>query len=118
VTTSTSVRIDVKSATTATDSDNGHAITIHPGDRLRLVLASAYWTINDPHSAALRLDGPPEYPAATSHCVPGQGCGGVIANFTALQPGTATITASRTSCGEAMRCTPAAGRYSVTIEVR
>ncbi|MFD8718101.1 hypothetical protein ACFV2H_08805 [Streptomyces sp. NPDC059629] len=54
---------------------------------------------------------------ASAGCPPGQGCGISSARFTALQPGTALITAQRDSCGEAMRCSPGQGRYDVTVTV-
>jgi hypothetical protein len=34
-----------------------------------------------------------------------------------LKAGTATVSASRVSCGEALRCTGKQGSYSVTIVV-
>jgi hypothetical protein len=45
------------------------------------------------------------------------GCGTVTAVFHALKPGQATISASRTTCGEALLCTGSAGAYEVTIVV-
>jgi hypothetical protein len=45
------------------------------------------------------------------------GCGTVTAVFRAVAPGSATITASRTTCGEALLCTGSAGAYEVTIVV-
>jgi hypothetical protein len=38
--------------------------------------------------------------------------------FTALADGKAVIKASRTSCGEAMRCGPRHTRFTVTVLVR
>jgi hypothetical protein len=42
----------------------------------------------------------------------------VRTSFLALAPGTAVITASRTTCGEALRCTASQRHFSVTIVVR
>jgi len=37
--------------------------------------------------------------------------------FTARHPGTATVSASRTSCGEALRCTSNQGTYQLNVIV-
>ncbi len=50
--------------------------------------------------------------------MPGGGCGTVTAWFNADGPGTAVVTASRTSCGEAMACGGGAGSYRLTVIVR
>jgi hypothetical protein len=45
------------------------------------------------------------------------GCGTVTATFRGLRGGQATISASRTTCGEALLCTGSAGAFEVTIVV-
>jgi hypothetical protein len=50
--------------------------------------------------------------------VPGQGCGTVTAVFAAIAPGSARLTASRISCGEALRCTGSDGVYVLTVTVK
>ncbi len=54
---------------------------------------------------------------ATGHCVAGQGCGTVSATWTAVAAGTATVTAGRTVCGEALACGPGQRTYRVTVTV-
>ena len=49
--------------------------------------------------------------------MPGGGCNPVVATFTAMSAGTAVLSASRTSCGEALRCGPDNSHYHVTIIV-
>jgi hypothetical protein len=71
---------------------------------------------SDPAVVAL-VSGPTTSAAAMGTCVPGGGCGTVTAAFRALAPGRATITASRTTCGEAMRCTGTDGAWEVTVVV-
>jgi len=97
-------------------------VDIAAGDRLVVRLSSTYWTVSPPASnAVLRAEGPAIVAtpsAATSHCVPGSGCGTVTAVFVARTPGRAVVTAQRTSCGEALRCTDQQGSYRLTVVVR
>lgn len=104
------------SAVRVTDADNGRTVTLARGGRLTVTLASTYWSIagsSDP--AVLRLDGQPL--ASPGSCPPGVGCGQVTATFTAVGPGRAEVTASRSSCGEALSCTGGAGSYRVAVVV-
>ena len=99
------------------DANNGQTVTLHPGNHLRVALASTYWQIqpsSDP--SVLRADGSPAA-SPSPGCVPGAGCGTAAATFTAVAPGHATVVATRTSCGEAMGCQGSAGRYKVEVVV-
>jgi hypothetical protein len=106
---------------TVGDADNGRTITLHTGDRLTVRLASTYWQFStNTSSTALKLAATPitaATPPGTAHCYPGMGCGTVTATFQAVAGGKATIAASRTTCGEAMRCTGNAGAYQLTVMV-
>jgi hypothetical protein len=98
---------------------NHHTVTVANGAALVLTLHSTYWQIqpsSDP--SVLQLEAPPQPSAQPSGCVPGAGCGTVQATFEATAPGTANVTATRTSCGEALGCTGASGRYTVTVNVQ
>ena len=102
---------------TATDKDKGATIPAKVGDRVNVVLASTYWNFAAVSDASvLKIVGAP-VPAPRPGCVPGSGCGTVTASYDAIAPGTAVVSASRTSCGEAMGCSAAAGSYRVTINV-
>ena len=102
----------------ATDSDKGKTIDLHVGDRLQVRLASTYWTVDQgSDQRVLRPSGPMAVSPQISGCVPGGGCGFVIARFDAVGPGSADVTASRTSCGEALRCVGDAGSYRVSVAV-
>lgn len=102
-----------------TEADNGQTVTVTVGSEITLTLGNTYWTIeasSDP--AVLTLEsGPTTSGTAPSSCLPGMGCGEVTAAFRALAPGQATITASRTTCGEALLCTGSAGAFAVNIVV-
>jgi hypothetical protein len=100
------------------DARDGGTVMLHVGQRLRVVLHSTYWAfkaVSEP--SVLRLTAAPTV-APKSGCVPGQGCGTVTAVYVARRAGTATVKAERTSCGEAMGCTAAAGSYSLAVVVR
>jgi predicted secreted protein len=111
----------VAHAVTATNTDNGHTITIANGGTLTVRLDSTYWRFGtNTSSAALRSAGQPTVtamPMTATNCVPGQGCGTVTAIFQAVAPGKAVVTATRTTCGEAMACTPAQAAYQLTVLV-
>jgi hypothetical protein len=104
----------------ARDNSNGKTVRVSVGDRLELILASDYWNV-DPSSspAVLRQDGATSYLARPSDCptIPGLGCIPEQTSFTALAPGTVVITASRTSCGEALACRPDQSRFRLTVIV-
>jgi len=103
---------------TAGDQDNGHELSLHVGDHLLLTLNSTYWTISESSNPpVLRQAAQPVVSPRRSGCVPGEGCGTVRASFDALAPGAADVTASRTSCGEALACTGGAGSYRLRVLV-
>ncbi len=104
----------------AKDNDNGKTVRVSVGERLELILASDYWNV-DPSSspAVLRQDGETSDLARPSDCptLPGLGCIPEQTSFTALAPGTVVITASRTSCGEALACHPDQRHFRLTVVV-
>jgi hypothetical protein len=99
------------------ESRDGGKVTLRRGQKLRVVLHSTYWRFKAPSTAGvLRLAGKPVVTPKPG-CVPGQGCGTVTVTYVARAIGSAAVAASRTSCGEALRCTPAAGSYKLTVAV-
>ncbi len=83
-----------------------------------LQLHSTYWmNIGSSRQAVMREDGTPRIQPEPSQCVPGEGCGLEQATFRAVRAGTAVLSASRSTCGEALACGPANGHYRVTILV-
>jgi hypothetical protein len=99
---------------------NGHTVRISRGGTIDVVLHSTYWKFSPLAGAGvLKPNGAPEVAAspAGSGCVPGGGCGTVTAAFTAIGDGVAEVRASRTSCGEALRCTPDQASFLVTVVV-
>jgi hypothetical protein len=111
------------SVVTLNEYSNGHTVTVNPGQHVTLVLHSTYWSIAAPRmSRPLTQVGSavylPRLPSTKGGCVAGQGCGTVSLHYVASAPGVAHLHASRTSCGEALRCTAALSNWTVTIRVR
>ncbi|MEP7178417.1 MAG: hypothetical protein ABI775_04975 [Pseudonocardiales bacterium] len=103
---------------TAGEADKGHTIAVSVGDDVVVVLHSTYWKLAPMTGAVLQASGPAAVtPASAQSCVPGQGCGTVTQTFRAKAGGRTVITADRTSCGEAMRCTGSNGSYRLDIVV-
>ena len=103
------------------DVANGKAVSARAGDRIELILSSSYWHVTGSSAlSVLRQNGPTVLLPRPSSCpdIPGLGCTPVRAEFTALTDGTAVITASRSTCGEALRCQPDRTRFTVNVIVR
>ena len=101
---------------TVTEADNGRTVTVAQGSVLTVTLHSTYWTFGgSSNSAVLQEVGQPV--ASPGSCRPGFGCGQVSATFTAVGAGRADVTASRSSCGEALSCTGGSGSFRVSIVV-
>ncbi|GAB7185046.1 hypothetical protein ATKI12_4877 [Kitasatospora sp. Ki12] len=92
-------------------------VDVAAGTTVTLTLHSTYWSA--PASSAPDVLAPNGTPttAASPSCRPGGGCGTVAASFTARAPGTARLTATRTSCGEALNCPPEQRGYQLTVKV-
>jgi hypothetical protein len=104
------------------DNANGTMVPVAAGDQVELILSSSYWNVAGSSAPrVLRQDGPATPMPRPSSCpanIPGLGCIPIQMKFTALADGRAVIKASRTSCGEALRCSPGRTRFIVTVVVR
>lgn len=101
-----------------TDADNHRTLHASVGDRLTVTLHSTYWQIGGSANATVVAAlGPPTFAPVLTGCVPGQGCGTVSERFAVRADGSTALSANRTVCGEALRCTPDQQLYSVTILV-
>ena len=99
------------------DTDNGRTVAVSVGTTLRLVLHSSYWRIRGSSApAVVVVSGSPRY-APSPGGVAGSGNGTVTETFRALRRGRARLSASRFACGEALRCTPSRGSFSVVVVV-
>ena len=100
------------------DNQNGGTITMHTGQTLIVTLGSTYWTIQgSSDSLVLAPVGAAITSPESCDAPPGSGCGTVSQEFRAARSGTAQVTASRVSCGEAMACVGPARQYQVTVQV-
>ncbi len=100
-------------------SSQGSTVHLGLGGRLRITLPSTYWGhVATSAPAVLGLTGTRTRPSRAPGCVPGQGCGAVVASFVALRPGTAEVSARRRLCGEDVLCPPAERRFWVRVVVR
>ncbi len=101
------------------DQDNGTTVNVQLGSRIKVTLNSTYWNFNPPSDQNfLSQIGQPVYDSApTGHTVPGSGAGTATIEYQALSKGHTTVSASRTSCGEAIRCTENQGSYTLNIIV-
>ncbi|MBS2965197.1 hypothetical protein KGA66_19260 [Actinocrinis puniceicyclus] len=103
------------------DDANGKTLDVPAGSTVQLILASSYWHVAGSSApAVLRQDGATRVLPRPSTCpnIPGLGCAPVQTQFTALTPGTASITADRTTCGEARNCPPGQQHFAVTVVVQ
>ena len=103
------------SLVTLSETDNGNTVTVKTGDRIQVVLHSTYWEFATSSSDVLKPVSDPIYAPDLAGHIPGSGAGTVFVEYTVQKSGTTIISASRTSCGEALRCTGDQGNFSVTI---
>lgn len=111
------------SITSVSEQQNGKIINVRLGATLNISLHSTYWYFDSAKNVQQikestvtpTLPGP-SAPAGCQH--PGTGCGTVKWFYKATKKGIATFTAMRTSCGEALSCTPANSKFSVKFLVK
>ena len=102
---------------TVTFANKGSTMHLHVGDRLRVVLGSAYWTFHKSSNPRAVAQIGVVKVVHQPGCVVGAGCGTVTALYGAMAPGTSAITASRISCGEALGCTKGNGSFNIRVRV-
>jgi hypothetical protein len=102
------------------EHNKGRTVSVARGTRIVLRLHSTYWRIRgSSNPGVVRQTGAQRaHVVLPPKCLPGGGCGTVSVPFEARHAGRARLAATRTTCGEALRCSPAQGRYSVVIDVR
>lgn len=103
------------------DDANGKTVDVPAGAMVELILGSTYWKVSGSSApTVLRQDGGSTMLPRPTNCpdIPGSSCAPLRTDFTALAPGSSTVTASRTSCGEAMRCGPNQSHFAVTVVVQ
>ena len=105
------------------ESNNGQRIQVTSGTTLQITLHSTYWTEGKVKNL-VKIGEPqisPIMPSAnaTPGCQhAGMGCGTIIWKFKAVKKGSALFTATRISCGEALKCTADQTTYSLNIVIK
>lgn len=116
-----------QAATTISVSEKNinQAVSVKVGTQVSLTLHSMYWGLTPlSKTSALTAKGAPVLkpilPGANAPhgcSIAGSGCGTQTWKFVASKVGTVNLIATRTTCGEAMRCTGTNGRFEVTVKV-
>lgn len=102
------------------DASNRTTVHVPVGSQVELVLSSSYWQVAGSSAPSLLTQDAPTHALPRPSTCPGLaglGCSPEETLFTAKAAGTAVITASRTSCGEAMKCAPDQEKFSVTVDI-
>jgi hypothetical protein len=100
------------------DSKKGQTVKVHAGDVVRFNLNRTGWTFNESSAPTVLVElGQVEAADPFTKCYPGMDCGTTTARYKAGATGSATVTATRQSCGEARSCPGAEGLYQVTVVV-
>ncbi|MEI6216495.1 MAG: hypothetical protein WCP64_04405 [Actinomycetes bacterium] len=100
-------------------------VTVKLGTPITLTLHNMYWQFQSLKAgASLAAVGSPILkpvmpgPKAPAGCgVPGTGCGTQLWKFKTVKVGVTQLIATRTSCGEALRCVPPNDRFALTVKV-
>ena len=100
---------------TATSSNSGQTVTIRVGTTLIIKLSADNWAVDSTNGGVLAPQGPVVH--QSDRCVPGGTCGTTTATFGAQRTGTAQVQASRTYCGEAIRCQPSTDSWTLSVVV-
>jgi hypothetical protein len=104
--------------TTLTEEANGSTVTVITYATVHVILHSTYWTFQPvSDSRVLGVLREPVITPDASVRIPGTGSGTITLDLRAVGPGQATLSASRETCGEALRCAEDQRTYSVTIIV-
>jgi len=111
--------------TVLTEKNVSRTVAVKLGTRVELTLHSMYWQLAVPaKTSSLTSSGQPILkpifpgPTAPTGCrIAGSGCGTQTWEFVASKTGLTHLVASRTTCGEAMKCTGTNGRFTVTVKV-
>ncbi|SEO63391.1 hypothetical protein [Actinacidiphila rubida] len=102
---------------------NGTTVRLRIGQHVHVALATSYWTFRLPdapavlHQDATGSANPSPSVSCAAPLAESGGCGDRTADYTATAAGTSLIVATRTICGEAMRCTAASGHFQVRAVV-
>ena len=104
--------------TIISDDANGNSIAVLTNGMVHVVLHSTYWKFQPVTDS--RVVGALRDPVVTTDPtvrIPGTGAGTISLDLRAVGPGTAQVSATRETCGEALRCAENQRTFAVTIVV-
>ena len=99
---------------------NGGLLDLRRGQEVEVALDSTYWQLSvSPAGGPLSVVSAQVVPGGPgcAYTIPGSGCGVARLVARAVSDGTATVSGSRTTCGEALRCGPGQGSYELRVVV-
>jgi len=120
VTTPAAASVPAGTGVIVSEKDNGHVVGVRLGETVELELHSLYWKVAPATGGVLTEKGTATKPPAPGQAmpgVPGSGAGTIDVTYVATAAGSATISAHRDTCGEALRCGPDQSDFTVTITV-
>ena len=97
------------------DTENKSTVNVKVGDHILIALHSTYWQFPATTSKMFKQLSEPSYAPLLGGHIPGSGAGTVTVEYVVEETGTGTLTASRTSCGEAMGCTADQGSFLLNV---
>lgn len=105
------------------EPSNGKTYNVKVGTSVSVTLHSTFWSLKSVSnlfgSETPTMTAIMPGPSAPANCqLPGMGCGTVVWQFKAGKSGIASFNATRTSCGEALRCTASNSKFLVRFKVQ
>lgn len=98
--------------------DSGKTISLKQGAKVKVVLYSTYWNFDKiQDDNILNQLSNPIYVSDNSAGPPGSGAGTVTVEYQAISKGQSSIAATRTLCGETLRCIGDKGSFMLNIIV-
>ena len=101
-----------------TERDNGRTLEGSVGEVVVASLSSTYWRFDPPPRGAVMTGDPVVTPAGRGSCLPGVGCGTVVARYRLDAAATLDLRAARSTCGEALPCPAERSAWVVHVRVR
>jgi len=110
-------------AKTISEAENGKTISVKSGTAVTIELQSTFWdgtkTKNLVQVKPSEIAPIAPSPTAAVGCQhPGSGCGTITWFYKVKKKGLATFTATRSSCGEVLQCTPENSNFKVKFLVK
>ncbi|MCU1536001.1 MAG: hypothetical protein JWP82_352 [Humibacillus sp.] len=100
-----------------TEADGGRVVDLTMGDVVVVTLHNTYWRFTPAGPGLSQVGDAVVSPAPRGTCLPGIGCGMVVARYRATARGEAVVRARRTTCGEALPCPRGQGVWTLRVRI-